>query len=666
MDEAPSSGPRHMTDPLASLSRGSVIDAALADVGRHRERLRRRRLWRLCALLAVPTGWIWYRFFAHNPIRPGLPHVDWVLVTPVLFFVLLTVAMVIYFVAIGRSPHQVVRPEQIDVRLSDVVGIDVVKAEVVRSLNLFLSHKAFAQEMGGRPRRGLLFDGPPGTGKTYTAKAIAAEANVPFLFATATSFQSSFQGATQRKVRSYFRALRNLARREGGAIGYIDEFDALGGARSGVVAATPEAALPARMQCGGLEGLAAVPASAANGFLGVASAVHTPFVGTGDLGMAVQELLVQLQSFDQPSASERLVGTLVDAINRFLPAHHQLKKAPLKPANIMLIASTNRPDSLDPALLRPGRFDQRLAFDRPDKSGRRELIDHFLARKAHVAALDNPERRDALAAVTQGYSPAMLEGLFDEALINAVQVGRRAMTWVDIEQARLDGEIGLGQPVHYTDYESALIATHEAGHATVAWLVAPQRRLEVLSIIKRRSALGLLAHGDREDVYTRSRTEMLAMIQIAMGGQSAEEIFFGDVSTGPAGDLLTATGIAAQMIGAAGMGASLVSHAAVQNSGFSDTNIVGRVLADRDGRQAVEDLLAEQKLFAAGLLESNRHLVEALRDALLDRHELIGHEITDVLESAERHFRPAVIDLRDTAGGAEQVTASQPDSPTAR
>ena len=137
---------------------------------------------------------------------------------------------------IGRSPHHVVRPEQIDVRLSDVVGIDVVKTEVVRSLNLFLAHKTFAREMGGRPRRGLLFDGPPGTGKTYTAKALAAEAGVPFLFATATSFQSSFQGATQRKVRSYFKALRALARKEGGAIGFIDEFDALGGSRSGVMA----------------------------------------------------------------------------------------------------------------------------------------------------------------------------------------------------------------------------------------------------------------------------------------------------------------------------------------------------------------------------------------------------------------------------------------------
>ena len=176
---------------------------------------------------------LWFRIIEHKPFNVfALPHVNLTIVA--LFFVpvLLLVGMIVMYASYGRSPHFVVRPEQIDVRLSDVVGIDLVKAEVVRSLNLFLAHKAFSSEMGGRPRRGLLFDGPPGTGKTYTAKALAAEANVPFLFATATSFQSSMQGATQRKIRSYFKALRALARKEGGAIGFIDEFDALGGART--------------------------------------------------------------------------------------------------------------------------------------------------------------------------------------------------------------------------------------------------------------------------------------------------------------------------------------------------------------------------------------------------------------------------------------------------
>ena len=143
----------------------------------------------------------------------------------------------------------------------------------------------------------------------------------------------------------------------------------------------------------------------------------------------------------------------------------------------------------------------------------------------------------------------MIEHLFDEALVNAVRRGHGQMSMADVERARLVEEVGLGQPVAYTDHERRLISTHEAGHATAAYLCAPHRRLEILTIIKRRQALGLLAHGDAEDVFTRSRTEMLALIRIAMAGQVAEELFFGDVSTGPGGDLLYATNVAADMVG---------------------------------------------------------------------------------------------------------------------
>jgi ATP-dependent Zn protease len=223
-------------------------------------------------------------------------------------------------------------------------------------------------------------------------------------------------------------------------------------------------------------------------------------------------------------------------------------------------------------------------------------------------------------------------------------------------------EVGLGQPVAYTDHEGRLIATHEAGHATVAWLVAPERRLEILTIIKRRESLGLLAHGDRDDVYTRSRKELTGLIQIAMGGQVAEELFFGDVSTGPAGDLMYATQVAAQMVGAAGMTDTLVSYSAVQNSGFSDTNLVGRVLGDSDGRRRVEEMLQRQKTVVRGLLDTNQHLVAALRDALLERHELIGREITEVLELAAANgprrtpIGERTIDLRTTT---PSVTADE-------
>jgi len=363
------------------------------------------------------------------------------------------------------------------------------------------------------------------------------------------------------------------------------------------------------------------------------SLVNRSVVSEG-VGGVVNELLVQMQSFDTPTAWQRVLGGCADAVNLLLPAHRQLPRPRTQPAEVLLVAATNRADSLDPALLRPGRFDRRISFAAPDKAGRRSLVDHFLARKSHEEALDDPERRDALAGITAGYTPVMIERLLDEALVQALRRGAPAMSWTDVERARLLTEVGLGQPVAYTAHEERLIATHEAGHAVVAWLVAPHRRLEVLTIVKRAGSLGLLAHGDRDDVYTRSRTELLGLLRIAFGGQAAEELFFGDVSTGPGGDLQYATSVAAQMVGASGMAGSLVSFAAVQASSLADPGLVGRVLDDPEGRRSVEELLAQQREAARALLDANWHLVEALRDALLERHELVGSEITDVLEAA--------------------------------
>ncbi|MEP6762293.1 MAG: AAA family ATPase [Sporichthyaceae bacterium] len=620
-----------------------------ADVGASRERQRRRRLVNIIIFVGLPTAYLWWRIIDGSPINfLQMPHIDWLIMTPIIFFVLLAVVLFGTTIGAGRSPHLLYRPEQIDVRLADVKGIDGVKEDVIRSLNLFLAHKTFRAEMGGTPRRGLLFEGAPGTGKTYLAKAMAREAGVPFLFVSATSFQSMYYGATARKIRSYFKALRKAARQEGGAIGFIEEIDAIAMARGGINATPmPQAARMTSVDCGGMTGLPAAYAGAT----WAASPVQNRSITTEGVGGVVNELLVQMQSFDEPTGMQKLQGKLVDRINLYLPPHRQFRRPQPPSTNLLLIAATNRADNLDPALLRPGRFDRRLTFEVPAKDARRVLIDHFLASKAHDAELDDEEKRDALAGVTQGYTPVMIEHLFDEALVNAVRREKRAMSWPDVEKARLVEEIGMGQPVAYTAHEKRLIATHEAGHATVAWLVAPQRRLEVLTIIKRREALGLLSHGDRDDVYTRSRAEMTALIQIAMGGQCAEEIFFGDVSTGPGGDLLYATNVAAEMIGSCGMVDTLVSYAAIQNSAFSDTNIVGRVLGDSEGRSRVEELLQRQKVFVRGLLDSNQHLVAALRDALIDRHELIGSEITEILEAA-RDAGPAaneveVVDLRD-------------------
>ena len=629
---------------------GGKLTSSKADVGVSRERSRRRRLLGLFALLMIPAAYLWGRLLSGDPFdifSITLPQVDLMLLMPALFFLALILVLVGSTLGAGRSPHVTYRPEQIDVTLDSVKGIDNVKDDVVRSLQLFLAHKAFAAEMGGTPRRGLLFEGQPGTGKTYLAKAMAREAGVPFLFVSATSFQSMYYGATARKIRSYFKALRKAARQEGGAIGFIEEIDAIAMSRGGL-AMTPLPVTNGAHCCGGLEGLPSVYAVAAPG--AGATTVNRAGMTSEGVGGVVNELLVQMQSFDDPTGLQKLQSWAIDKINLFLPAHRQLQRPVPPSTNVLVIAATNRADNLDPALLRPGRFDRRLTFEAPGKAGRRELIDFFLTRKAHDAELDDDDTRDSLAAVTQGYTPVMIEHLFDEGLINALRRGEQAMSRADVERARLVEEVGMGQPVAYTDHEKKLIATHEAGHAVTAWLCAPHRRLEVLTIVKRRDALGLLAHGDAEDVFTRSKTEMLGLIRIAMGGQSAEELFFDDISTGPAGDLLYATNVAAQMVGAAGMTDTLISYSAIQGSALSDTNIVGRVLGDSDGRERVERILQEQKAYTRALLGENRHLVEALRDALMERHELIGREITDILVEADGGRSRGLVDLRETSG----------------
>jgi ATP-dependent Zn protease len=584
-----------------------VLRAGQADVRKARERTRRKRVAKLAIAFVLVDGYLWYRYLDGNPISPPTLPDDWVLWAPMLILVLLFGAVMLFPLASGRSPAVVIRPEHIETGLTEVRGLDGQVDEVLRTLDVFLGYATFREQLGGNPRRGLLFEGPPGTGKTYLAKAMAKQAGVPFLYVSAPAFQSMWFGMTSTKIRSFFRQLRKAARKQGGAIGFIEEIDAIGLTR-GALNATPEAADPRRT-------------------------VSHMIGGSGTAGM-VNELLIQLQSFDQPPLRQRLRGRLVEWVNSFLPAGRGLRSGRPVYNNILVIAATNRADSLDPALLRPGRFDRRLYFDLPTKSGRRDLIDFFLNQKAHHPLLDQPEVRDRLAHDTLGYTPVMIEHLFDESLLVALRGGRRQMNVDDVYEAKLTEEIGLKQPVVYTDGERRSIATHEAGHATAAYFLGKGRRLEMLSIIKRRESLGLLAHGDIEERFTRSRSELEAQLAISLGGLAAEEVFLGETGTGPASDLAHATEIAAAMVGAFGMAGSLVSYEAMAEGPINASNLVAKVLGDADGKQRVEDILEEQKQRVTALLTENADVVDALRDALMDRDELLGEAIMRVVEEA--------------------------------
>src|SRR5205085_9769095 len=241
-----------------------------------------------------------------NPIRLGIPSMTPTqasIFLPIGLIVLLGIVIVVPMMSAGKSPHVRYDPSEIDVTMNDVVGLGPVRQEVVNTLNLFLGYKTFREHMGGNPRKAILFEGPPGTGKTYMAKAMAREAGVPYLFVSSTAFQSMYYGQTGRKIRNYFKALRKAAREEGGAIGFIEEIDAIAGARSGMRSAS-------------------VPSDQS-----LSGEVNRSTSSEGISGV-VNELLIQLQSFDAPNGGSRIRDRFVDFANRWLPAHRRIQKKP--------------------------------------------------------------------------------------------------------------------------------------------------------------------------------------------------------------------------------------------------------------------------------------------------------------------------------------------------
>ena len=569
-------------EELHELHGRSIVRGDRVDATHHRERIRRKRLWWAVAVLGIPLAWFWYRVAIGNPIDPGVP--GWLKTDPTMtvmigLMLVLAALILIPFLGAGHSPHVLLRPSDSKVRLDDVVGAEATRREAIDTLNLFLAHETFAAEMGGSPRRGVLFEGPPGTGKTYLAKALAAEAGVPFLFVSASAFQSMYYGQTNRKIRSFFKALRKAARAEGGAIGFIEEFDAIGGARSG-------------MNSGSMR----------EGIVGV-----------------VNELLVQMQSFDMPTGKDKLKTRFVDGINVFLPHDRQLPRPRPTTANILVVAATNRAADLDPALLRPGRFDRVIHFDLPPRADRVEIADYYLARKAHATDVNG----FAIADMTAGYSPVKIERLLDEALIVALRNGRTRMNMRDVVEAQLTNEVGLSHPVGYHPDERRRVAIHEAGHALVAVLAG--RDVRIASILRRNSALGLVAHGDAEEKHLKTPSEGSELIAIALAGRAAEIQEYGEASSGIASDLAYATTLAAQLVGQLGAADTLISLDAAMMPGAG--NIVAKVLSDEVSRTKVENILESAADRVACMLLEHRSALIAIADALCVHDELTGEEL---------------------------------------
>ena len=574
---------------ITQMQHGALLRGRNIDASANRERQRQRRLLRLFVVLVIPLLWFWYRELTGNPIHPGFPAMlrnNPQLVILCVMLVVITAMMMVPLMASGRSPHTMLRPSDSPIRLADVVGAEATRREAIDTLNLFLNHETFAEEMGGTPRRGVLFEGAPGTGKTYLAKAIAAEANVPFLFVSASEFQSHFYGMTNRKIRQFFKALRQAARAEGGAIGFIEEFDAIGMARSGMGMGTMR------------EGAAGI----------------------------VNELLVQMQSFDLPTGFDKLKSKFIDRLNLFLPPTRALGRPKVKLANVLVFAATNRADGLDPALLRPGRFDRTIHFDLPPRADRTAIAAYYLAKKSH----DPSVNAIGVADRTAGYSPVRIERLLDEALVIALRKGRRSFNNEDLIEAQMVTEVGLAQDVGYQPEERRRIAVHEAGHAVAAVLVG--RDVRVASILRRSSSLGLVAHDDGEERHLRTPSELHDLIVVALAGRAAEIQEYGEASTGIASDLAAATTIAAQLIGMVGAGGSLISLEAadMQLAG----NLAAKVLADENSRQRADEILNKAADKSACMLLEHRGALLAVADALCVHDELTGDLVHEIVADA--------------------------------
>lgn len=495
-------------------------------------------------------------------------------------FVIIQFAAIFWFLGRGRTYW--IKPGETGVSFADYKGNPEVLESARRIVTLLRGIKEF-KEMGGEAIRGLLLVGPPGTGKSYLAQCISTEANVPFGYASAPSFQNMFFGVSNLRIMMLYRKARKLAKKYGACILFIDEIDAIAQARGGRYAG--------------------------QGFLG-------PLFGWGANAM-LNELLLQL---DPPPQEVTLIGRLLRLLG--------LRRGRAELPPVLTIAATNMPDALDPALLRPGRFDRKIVVDLPSADGRREIIEYYLSKVKH----DPNIPIDFMVHDTIGYTPAAIRYVINEAVIHAHFEGRNYITYEDFTAARETHELGLRQPIRTMSAEERRrIAYHEAGHALAQYLLQPKERVVKVSIIRRGEALGFSATKPTEERFTKTREELFAEIQVALAARAAEELFLGTQMTGATSDLAQATHLANLMVSAWGMDGSLYS-------GLTYNQLV----PDLYRKQRIEQLLQRQFENVKRLLQANREAVEAIAQGLLERDELNEQQLREILSCFQLVIPPPV------------------------
>lgn len=457
---------------------------------------------------------------------------------------------------LGKSNAKVYVKSSNGIKFDDVAGEDEAKENLAEIVEYLDNPKKY-EEIGASMPKGILLVGPPGTGKTMLAKAVAGEANVPFFSMSGSEFVEMFVGMGASKVRDLFKQAKEKAP----CIIFIDEIDAIGKKRDGNIG------------------------------------------GNDEREQTLNQLLTEMDGFDGNTG-------------------------------VVILAATNRPESLDPALTRPGRFDRRVPVELPDLKGREEIL------KVHAKKIKTEAGIDYLtvARMASGASGAELANIVNEAALRAIRSGRKAVTQADLEESIEVVIAGYEKKnAILSDKEKMIVAYHEIGHALVAAKQTHSAPVQKITIVPRTSgALGYTMQVETSNHYLMSKEELENKIATYTGGRVAEEIVVGSISTGAANDIEQATKLARAMITRYGMSKDfgMVAMETVTNQYLGgDTSLVCSAETQREIDRQVVEIIKKQYEKATKILMDNRAKLDELAQYLYQNETITGEEFMNILNS---------------------------------
>lgn len=456
----------------------------------------------------------------------------------------------------GKSNAKVYVKSSEGIKFSDVAGEDEAKESLAEIVD-YLHNPNKYKEVGASMPKGLLLVGPPGTGKTMLAKAVAGEANVPFFSMSGSEFVEMFVGMGAAKVRDLFKQAKEKAP----CIVFIDEIDAIGKKREGQIG------------------------------------------GNDEREQTLNQLLTEMDGFEENSG-------------------------------VILLAATNRPESLDPALTRPGRFDRRVPVELPDLRGRKEIL------KVHAKKikLDPDVDFSKIARMASGASGAELANIINEAALRAVRDGRKLVAQADLEES-IEVVIAGYQKKNaiLTDKEKKIVAYHEIGHALVAAMQSHSAPVQKITIVPRTSgALGYTMQVEEGEHYLMSKEEIENKVATLTGGRAAEEVVFGSVTTGASNDIEQATKLSRAMITRYGMSEEfgMVAMETVTNQYLGgDASLACSAETQAQIDKQVVALVKKQHEKARQILTENRQKLDELAEYLYEKETITGEEFMSILKA---------------------------------